>query len=139
MLTARRAVASLGGLISAPPPVAVAVPRDSGRLAARRLTTRRTLATRGDVGRGGSAGPDGVVDPVTDLGQALDHEAAHLGERGAARRALTGPGLGQGSTKHDFRPPEVTPGMAIGPADLARGGEQGAVLQDSQQEPESEI
>ena len=64
---------------------------------------------------------------------------AGLGHCGAARGALARPRFRQRLSQRHLRPAQVSPGVAIRPADLARRPEQRAVLDDAEQQPQPAV
>jgi hypothetical protein len=105
-------------------------PATSSRPPSRRTSSRATSSARSrtSIGAwprgGGPARPDRVVDPVADLGESLDDEPSGLGQRRAPRRALAGARLGEWGAQRRLRPPQVSPGVTIGPTDLPRRAQQ---------------
>src|SRR6266850_239917 len=137
-----RVVKVTRGATTAHVKIAVAVARGARRIRPPGGAARRALpalAAGGDLGGRRTQRAHRVVDPVADLGEALDDEPASFGQRRAARASLAGAGPGQRHAERGFRPAQVLPRVAIRPADLASGAEQGAVLEDAEQEPQAAV
>ena len=84
-------------------------------LRASRVTRRPREA---DVGCGWPERTHRVVDAVANLRETLDHQPSGFSQHGPARGPLAGPRLRQRCAECRLRTPQVSPGVAIGPADL---------------------
>src|SRR5262245_52932807 len=123
-------------------PVAVAIARGARRGWLAGAGARRALpalSAGGDVGGSRAQRSHRVVDLVADLGQALDDEPSGLGQRRAARASLAWAGRRERYAECGLRPSQVFPRVAIRPANLTSGCEQGAVLEDAEQELQTAV
>src|SRR5262249_23048415 len=82
---------------------------------------------------------DRIVDPVASGQEPLEHETTGLGECHAARRALARPRRREWSSQGRVGALQITPGVAIGPADLLRRAQERAVLEHAEQELQAAV
>ena len=97
--------------------------------------SRPRAATRAGWGRGA----DGVVDPGARL-EELGHDPSPRPVSPAPRSPpFPARATVRGLPSSRLRPPEVAPGVAIGPADPPDGGGQGSIATDAEEELDAAV